>query len=139
VGGLARALGAPIVSTLRTGSDDVLVELADETTVRGLRPDVSAVERIEARGVVVTAAADPGTGRDFVSRFFAPRIGVDEDPVTGSTHCALAPFWAQRFDRTDLVADQLSERGGRVGVALRGDRVVLRGRAVTVLAGDLRV
>jgi PhzF family phenazine biosynthesis protein len=134
--GLAAALGTAPRATYGNGVD-VLVEVGDESTVRGLAPDIAALGRVDCRGVVVTAPADTGSEVDFVSRFFAPRVGVDEDPVTGSAHCALAPFWAQRFGRTSLVGAQLSPRGGRVGVELRGDRVMLRGRAVTVLEGSL--
>ena len=94
---------------------------------------------IDARGIVVTAAADAGADHDFVSRFFAPQVGVDEDPVTGSAHCALAPFWRARLGRAVLTGVQLSPRGGRVGVEVAGDRVLLHGRAVTVLDGTLRV
>ena len=86
---------------------------------------------------MVTAAAGAGTGADFVSRYFAPAFGVDEDPVTGSAHCALAPFWAGRLGRTELTGRQLSARGGTVGVRLEGGRVALIGRAVTVLRAEL--
>lgn len=135
--GLAAALGADPVSVHGNGVD-VLVELADAATVVALRPDIAALRSVECRGVTVTAAADAGADHDFVSRFFAPRVGVDEDPVTGSAHCALAPFWAQRLGQLTLTGVQRSERGGRIGVDVRGDRVVLRGRAVTVLDGTLR-
>lgn len=134
--GLAAALGMVPVATYGNGVD-VLAEVADETTVRGLTPDAAAMHAVDCRGVIVTAPAGDGGDVDFVSRFFAPRVGVDEDPVTGSAHCALAPFWAQRFGRPSLVGAQLSPRGGRVAVELRGDRVLLRGRAVTVLEGSL--
>lgn len=137
--GLATALGTELLGAYRCRTDDVLVEVADAATVAGLRPDIDGVAAVPCRGVIVTAAADPGTGADFVSRFFAPRVGVAEDPVTGSAHCALAPFWANRLGRDDLVGDQLSPRGGRVRVGLRADRVLLTGRAVTVLAGELHV
>jgi PhzF family phenazine biosynthesis protein len=133
--GLADALRVAPRATYGNGVD-VLVEVADEATVRGLAPDIAALRGVDCRGVIVTAAADR-TDADFVSRFFAPRVGVDEDPVTGSAHCALAPFWAQRFGRRSLVGAQLSPRGGRIAVDLRGDRVLLHGRAVTVLDGSL--
>jgi predicted PhzF superfamily epimerase YddE/YHI9 len=94
---------------------------------------------VECRGVIVTAAAEREANHDFVSRFFAPRVGVDEDPVTGSAHCALAPFWSARFGRDALTGVQLSPRGGRVGVRLAGERVELSGSAVVVLAGELLV
>lgn len=134
--GLADALGVTPRGTFGNGVD-VLVEVADEQTVRGLAPDIAALRGVECRGVIVTAAADASSDADFVSRFFAPRVGVDEDPVTGSAHCALAPYWARRFGRTSLVGIQLSPRGGRVEAELRGERVLLRGRAVTVLEGSM--
>jgi PhzF family phenazine biosynthesis protein len=138
--GLAEALGLPVLRAGRNGQNDVLAEVADETAVRGAAPDIPALAAIDARGVIVTAAADPGRGYDFVSRFFAPRVlpGDAEDPVTGSAHCALAPYWAARFGRDTLTGYQASARGGYVGVAVRGDRVTLSGRAVTVLDGTLR-
>jgi PhzF family phenazine biosynthesis protein len=137
--GLAAALGAEPVAAYGTGAlGDLLVELADEKAVRGLVPDQAALARLEARGVIVTAAAD-GTagGYDFVSRFFAPRQGIPEDPVTGSAHTALAPFWSARLDRPELTGFQASPRGGLVGTRLTADRVVLTGRAVTVLDATL--
>ncbi|MGI5168884.1 PhzF family phenazine biosynthesis protein [Spirillospora sp. CA-253888] len=139
--GLAEALGAPIGWTGRNAQNDLVVEVADEATVRKLAPDVRALGAIDARGVVPTAAADPGRNYDFVSRFFAARIlhGDGEDPVTGSAHCALAPYWAAKLGRDELTGYQASERGGTVRTALRGDRVTLSGRAVTVLDGELRV
>lgn len=138
--GLAAALGiepgVELVSCHGNGTD-VLVEVPDAATVRDLVPDITALAAVECRGVIVTAAADAGADVDFVSRFFAPRVGVDEDPVTGSAHCALAPFWAERLGRTSLVGAQLSARGGRVACELRGQRVGLSGAAVTVLEGSL--
>ncbi len=133
--GLEKALGA---APVRVGQSafDLLVELRSEDEVRSLSPDIEALGAIDARGVIVTA---PGTTTDFVSRFFAPNVGIPEDPVTGSAHCALAPYWADRFGRTDLVGAQLSRRGGLVRVAVRGDRVHLAGYAVTVLSGELHV
>lgn len=135
--GLAEALGLPVLGAGRNAQNDLLVEVADETAVREAAPDVRALAAIDARGVIVTAAADPGREHDFVSRFFAPRVlpGDAEDPVTGSAHCALAPFWAGRLGRDTLTGYQASARGGYVRVALRGDRVTLAGRAVTVLDG----
>lgn len=136
--GLAEALGAEPVSVHRAG-EDVLVELAGVDVVGGLAPDIRALGTVDARGVIVTALAAPGADHDIVSRFFAPRVGVDEDPVTGSAHCVLAPFWAARLGRSALRAVQLSARGGRLDVEVHGDRVTLQGRAVTVLDGSLRV
>jgi PhzF family phenazine biosynthesis protein len=135
--GLVEALGAEVRAIYSNGID-VLVEVADESAVHEVAPDISALRAVDCRGVIVTAPADADRqGVDFVSRFFAPRVGVDEDPVTGSAHCALAPFWAARLGRDELVGVQLSARGGRIAVELRGERVLLRGRAVTVLAGSL--
>ena len=110
--------------------------MADEAAVRALHPNLSALERVEARGVIVTARAETD-GFDFVSRFFAPRAGVNEDPVTGSAHCALGPYWGERLGKRELLAYQASARGGVVRVRVAGDRVSLGGQAVTVLQGDL--
>ena len=140
---LAKALGADAVSVHHTGpgTDDLLIEVTSESTVRDLTPDLSAVARLSRRGIIVTAAAaSPDAGYDFVSRFFAPAVGIGEDPVTGSAHTALTPFWSARLGgRTELVGLQASRRGGRVGVSLRGDRTLLTGKAVTTLDGALLV
>jgi PhzF family phenazine biosynthesis protein len=133
--GLAEALGVQLVSVSSNGMD-YLIELTDESAVRGLRPDLRALKAVRARGVIVTARSDDAR-YDFVSRFFAPAVGVDEDPVTGSAHCCLAPFWAERLGKTKLVGYQASARGGVVGVEVLGDRVLLNGNAVTVLRGML--
>src|SRR6266550_4255357 len=115
---------------------DYLVEVDSEEAVRGLKPDLAALERVDARGIIVTSrAATPDF--DFVSRFFAPQSGVPEDPVTGSAHCALAPYWSERLHRAELTGYQASPRGGVVRVRLAGDRVMLGGQAVTVLRGEL--
>lgn len=137
--GLAEALGAPFVWTGENALGDLLVEMPDDTAVRNLEPDFVALAGMPARGVIATAAAERrfDVGHDFVSRFFAPRVGIDEDPVTGSAHCALAPFWAGRLGRTELVGWQASARGGIVRTRVEGDRVALGGRAVTVWAGEL--
>jgi predicted PhzF superfamily epimerase YddE/YHI9 len=110
---------------------DLLLRLPDEVSVRALDFDFRAVS---ARGVMVTAE---GSDHDFVSRFFAPNVGVPEDPVTGSAHCTLAPFWAERLGKREMRAYQASRRGGAVGVRVAGDRVFLNGRAVTVFRGSL--
>ncbi|MFG1811470.1 PhzF family phenazine biosynthesis protein [Streptomyces sp. NPDC049040] len=138
--GLADALGAAPLTVLDTGPDcgDLLLEVADEATVRALAPDFAALARLSERGVIATAsAADPAAGYDFVSRGFFPAVGIDEDPVTGSAHTALGPFWSERLGRTGLTGFQASARGGLVGVRLDGDRVLLTGSAVTVLDGEL--
>ena len=134
--GLATALGVPVVGVHR-GRFDLLVEVGDAEVVRRLAPDFRALEGFDARGVIVTAAGDGLDGADFVSRCFYPGFGIDEDPVTGSAHCTLASFWCTRLGRPSLVGWQASPRGGRVGVELAGDRVLLTGRAVTVLRGEL--
>jgi len=133
--GLAEALGAAPVYVGRNRMD-LVVELADEATVRGLRPDHARLRQLPVRGVAVTArSADPAFA--FVSRFFAPGSGIAEDPVTGSAHCCLGPLWGERLGLTDLTARQVSARGGTVHLRLRGDRVRLGGEAVTVLRGEL--
>jgi PhzF family phenazine biosynthesis protein len=134
--GMAAALGAPVVGVHR-GRFDLLVEVEDAEAVRRLTPDFQSLAGFDARGVIVTAAGDGLDGADFVSRCFYPASGVDEDPVTGSAHCTLASFWCTRLGRPSLVGWQASPRGGRVGVELSGDRVLLTGRAVTVLRGEL--
>ena len=115
---------------------DYLVEVDGETTVRGLAPDLTALARLPARGVIVTARAETA-GYDFVSRFFAPAAGIPEDPVTGSAHCALAPYWAAKLGRSTLVGYQASARGGIVRLQVRETRVQLGGSAVTVMRGEL--
>ena len=117
---------------------DYLVVVDDETTVRELNPDHGTLIQAETRGVMVTARGD-GKPYDFVSRFFAPAAGLNEDPVTGSAHCCLGPFWAARLGKAELLAYQASARGGVVRVRPLGDRVRLAGQAVTVLRGQLEV
>jgi PhzF family phenazine biosynthesis protein len=138
--GVADALGAEPRSTFDTGPNvgDLLVELADEKTVHALSPDLRALGAYSERGIIATArAADPAQGYDFVSRCFFPNVGIDEDPVTGSAHTALAPFWSQRLGSTVLTGLQASRRSGRVRTELRGDRTLLSGHAVTVIDGEL--
>ena len=118
---------------------DYLVELPDEAAVRNLAPDHAGLARVACRGVIVTAKASQGTDADFVSRFFAPQSGIAEDPVTGSAHCALAPFWRERLGKSELVGLQVSRRGGVVAVRCAGDRVFLGGNAVTVMRAELLV
>jgi PhzF family phenazine biosynthesis protein len=115
---------------------DYLVEVGSEKMVRSLRPNLALLREVPTRGVIVTGLAS-SPGFDFVSRFFAPRVGVDEDPVTGSSHCCLGPFWAGRLGKSEMVAYQASERGGTVRVRVDGDRVYIGGQAVTVLRGEL--
>ncbi len=148
--------GEPVDAELRTGPErelldgaidspirfagrnrfDILVELETEAQVRALKPDVRQLERLPVRGVIVTSRGDANEF-DFVSRFFAPRVGIDEDPVCGSAHCCLGPYWAERLGRRELVGHQVSCRGGIVRVRVEGSRVALIGQAVTVLRGEL--
>ena len=115
---------------------DYLVEVASEEYLRSLDPDHSSLRRLPVRGIIVTARSE-SPEFDFVSRFFAPGSGVDEDPVTGSAHCALGPHWARQLGKKHLVAYQASARGGVVRVSVQEDRVILGGQAVTVLRGEL--
>lgn len=115
---------------------DYIVEVDSEATVRGLQPDFSRLRKLPVRGVIVTSRAETG-GFDFVSRFFAPAVGVDEDPVTGSAHCCLGPFWSARLGKTEFNAYQASPRGGVLRVKVCGERVLLAGQAVTVIRGEL--
>ncbi|HZR12893.1 MAG TPA: PhzF family phenazine biosynthesis protein [Acidimicrobiia bacterium] len=118
------------------GTNHYLVELDDEATVRGLRPNLDVLAKLDANGVIVTARADDDRF-DFVSRYFAPRVGIPEDPVTGAAHCMLGPWWAERLGKIELVGHQVSARGGVVRVRVDGTRVELSGSAVTVLRGEL--
>ncbi len=134
---LYRALGVT-PSYLGRNQFDVLALLDSEAAVRAVAPDFALLRGVSVRGVIVTAPAST-PGYDFVSRFFAPAVGVDEDPVTGSAHCCLGPFWAARLGTTELSAFQASARGGALQVRVAGSRVFLGGRAVTVLRGELSV
>lgn len=134
---LAEALGAMPVYTGRN-QFDYLVELESEKQLRSLSPDYTRLRRLPGRGIIVTArSCDPQF--DFVSRFFAPAAGVDEDPVTGSAHCCLAPYWAAKLGKTEMTAFQSSPRGGVVRVRAAGERTILAGQAITVLRGELTV
>jgi len=138
-GAVEAALGAPVVWTGRTINGFFLLALmADEASVRDLAPDLDAVSELDASvGLIPTAAAGPGRDYDFVSRVFARQAGIPEDPVTGSAHTVLAPYWAERLVRTSLTGFQVSSRSGLVGVELHGDRVTVIGHAVTVSDGVL--
>ena len=133
--GLMQALGVTPRYVGRTRWD-FLLEVESERALRAMQPDHTALRRLPVRGVIVTARAD-SSEYDFVSRFFAPGAGIDEDPVTGSAHCALGPFWKSRLGKHEFVAYQASARGGVVRVRLVGERVRLGGQAVTVLRGEL--
>lgn len=138
--GLVEALGCAARRVGRTAYD-YLVEVADAGVVRDLKPDHARLARLPVRGVIVTAlgGGDGFGGYDFVSRFFAPGAGVAEDPVTGSAHCSLAPYWGARLGRTELRAWQASARGGEVRMRIDGERVELRGQAWTIWRGGLVV
>jgi PhzF family phenazine biosynthesis protein len=132
---LAPALGMEPRYVART-KFDYLVEVPGEDEVRGLKPDFGLLKEISTRGVIVTGLSTMNEF-DFVSRFFAPAAGVNEDPVTGSAHCALAVFWAGRLGKTELTAFQASSRGGIVRMSLQGERVLLKGQAVMIMKGEI--
>jgi predicted PhzF superfamily epimerase YddE/YHI9 len=133
---LANALGV-IPEYVGRNRFDYLVEVHSEETIRNMEPDFALLKKIPTRGVIVTSLANSGK-YDFVSRFFAPGIGVDEDPVTGSAHCCLGPFWKERLGKNEFVAYQASSRGGIVRVRLSGNRVFLGGQAVTLVRGEIK-
>jgi predicted PhzF superfamily epimerase YddE/YHI9 len=136
---VSAALGAHVEWTGRTANGAFLLALmGDEDSVRALSPDLDAVSVLDSSvGLIPTAPAAEGRGYDFVSRVFAPQAGIPEDPVTGSAHTVLAPYWSERLGRTSLTGFQVSSRSGFVGVELDGDRVTITGRAVTVFDGAL--
>jgi predicted PhzF superfamily epimerase YddE/YHI9 len=137
--GLSEALG--LESKLwrkRPTRPSYLIEVASEAIVRGLAPDFAELRLLGIRSVMVTARAETGEF-DFVSRFFAPGVGVNEDPVTGSAHCTLTPYWSAKLGKTTLHAYQASSRGGSLICTLEGDRVKLAGKALTILRGELLV
>lgn len=133
--GLSKALGAEILGAYQSWENGYLVELDGVTAVRGLEPDYTRLRQFGP--INVTAAGGGEEGCDFVSRFFAPSLGIDEDPVTGVAHCSLAPFWAERLGKDEMVGHQLSRRGGVVRVRARGERVDILGQAVTVMRGEI--
>ncbi|MEW5722944.1 MAG: PhzF family phenazine biosynthesis protein [Thermodesulfobacteriota bacterium] len=133
--GLVEALGINPIYTGRSRFD-YLFEVTDEEIVRGLVPDFNRMAKCETRGVMVTSRSSSNEF-DFVSRFFAPAVGIDEDPVTGSAHCCLGPYWRDKLGREELHAYQASARGGRLRIRFGGDRVYLGGRAVTIFTAEL--
>jgi PhzF family phenazine biosynthesis protein len=133
--GLIEALGVP-VKYIGKSKFDYLVEVDSEEIVRSAKPDFSLLATVTVRGVIVTSLAS-SKNYNFVSRFFAPQVGINEDPVTGSAHCTLSPFWSKRLGKDELVGYQASMRGGMVRVRLSGDRVYLGGQAVTVMRVEL--
>ena len=138
ISGLEESLGAKVVSLGHNGTQ-YLAELESAGIVRNLKPDFKKMEsylNAQLHGVIVTAASDEPV-YDFVSRFFAPLAGIPEDPVTGSAHCALGPFWMDRLNKNNFSATQASSRGGELKVRCEGDRVYLGGKAVTILRGEI--
>lgn len=132
---LESALGVPVDEVYGAG-EDVLAVVADEAAVRNAKPNVAELEEVAKRGVIVTAGGDTC---DFVSRFFAPAAGIPEDPVTGSAHCALTPYWAKRLSKVSLHARQVSKRGGELFCTMEADRVLIAGRAVMYMRGEITV
>jgi PhzF family phenazine biosynthesis protein len=133
--GLERALGASAKYVGRNALD-YLVEVESAKVLRGIQPDFAALKTLDVRGVIVTSLSD-SPEYDFLSRFFAPGAGIDEDPVTGSAHCCLGPYWANHLKKHELTAYQASKRGGIVRLRVGGDRIHLGGQAVTVMRGEL--
>lgn len=136
--GLVEALGVSKALYVGKNQFDYLVQVEDETLVRQMQPNLGQLRSLPTRGIIVTSAGTH-SDYDFVSRFFAPGSGIDEDPVTGSAHCTLAPFWGDRLHKTQFLAYQASPRGGEVRVNWEGDRVLLAGQAVTVMRAELTV
>jgi PhzF family phenazine biosynthesis protein len=132
---LRAALRIPVLS-VTSAARTLIAELENEAAVQRLKPDFSRILSLDCHGLIVTAR---GGTCDFVSRFFAPKVGIDEDPVTGSAHCGLVPFWAQRLGKTTLVARQLSARGGELHCELKGDRVLMGGQAVLFSSGVIHL
>jgi len=135
--GLLEALGITAPEYVGKNQFDYLVEVESEKVVADMQPNFSVLKTLGVRGIIVTARADAMNEFDFVSRFFAPGSGIDEDPVTGSAHCCLGPFWQKRLGKAEFVARQISARGGTVRVRVANDRVHLGGQAVTILRGEL--
>jgi predicted PhzF superfamily epimerase YddE/YHI9 len=131
---LLRALGRTPVEVL--AAEDYVVVFESEAEVRAVAPDMGLLGQLDRRGVAVTA---PGVEADFVSRFFAPKFGIPEDPVTGSAHCLLAPYWAARLGKPTLSARQVSKRGGHLVCEVTGDRVLLSGQAVLFMTAEITI
>jgi PhzF family phenazine biosynthesis protein len=127
----------PVVVVNCDSGSGFLVEVANKKVLLGIEPDFSLLVRSGCGRVIVTCKAESGDEYDFFSRFFAPDAGINEDPVTGSAHCVLAPYWAKKLGKNELHARQCSERGGELRLSVQGERTVLKGRAVTMLKGDL--
>jgi predicted PhzF superfamily epimerase YddE/YHI9 len=132
---LLTGLGTPPAAVIQI-EDNYFAIYDREEEVRQVRPDFRVLEKLHPAGVAITA---PGRDVDFVSRYFAPSYGIPEDPVTGSTHCSLAPYWAERLGKTDLHARQMSERGGELRCEVKGARVIIKGNAVLTLRGEINI
>jgi len=139
--GLGRALGAKAIVYAKTSN--ILALFGSAAEIAALAPDFSALKQVLVAqgnaGLICTAPADEGSGYDFVSRFFAPAHGIDEDPVTGSAHCTSVPYWAKKLGRSDLIARQISKRGGTLWCTDAGERVILRGRCADYLTGEIEI
>lgn len=133
---LRESLGVPF-KYVGKNRIDYIVEVEDQKTVADLQPDLGLMKMMTTRGVIVTAPSDE-TGIDFVSRCFFPGIGINEDPVTGSAHCCLGPYWAEKLGKRNLIARQISERGGLLKLEVQDERILIYGQAVTVMKGELR-
>ncbi len=131
----SKALGAQPIAEFK-GRTKHLLLFESEESIRNMRPNFHLLKQTDARGIIVTAK---GTTVDFVSRFFAPKVGIDEDPVTGSAHTLLVPFWSEKLNKKELTALQLSDRGGQLWCTLSGDRVLIAGHAVTYLKGEIEI
>lgn len=134
--GLLEGIGAAPSALYRGRTNDYMLVFDDEASVRQLTPDMRLLKQVAARGIIVTA---PGTDVDFVSRFFGPASGIDEDPVTGSAHCILTPYWAERLQKTNLTARQVSPRSGELWLKILGDRVEIAGKSVVYLVGKIEI
>jgi PhzF family phenazine biosynthesis protein len=134
----ASILGTQQILSIHRNATNYLVELSDQATIADLKPDFAAMTTLQAQGVIVTSLAT-ASHYDFVSRYFAPAAGIPEDPVTGSTHCSLAPYWHEKLGKSDFLAYQASERGGILKVSYQTERTAISGQAVTVLQGQLLV
>lgn len=134
---ISQALGFEPLDAVASG-DFVLFQAGHENLIRTAEPDISAIEQLPMPEIIITAASE-NADEDFVSRFFAPQLGIPEDPVTGSAHCLLAPFWAEKLGKTEFTAYQASARGGRLHLRLLGERVKIRGAAVIIFEGQLRI
>ncbi|CAN6455968.1 unnamed protein product [Victoria cruziana] len=137
----AALIGATVTNMKKASTDDLLIEVASANMLQDLQPQFNVLKNFPGRGIIVTAASSPSSGVDFISRFFCPRLGIDEDPVTGSAHCALASYWSKKLGKHDFTAYQASPRGGNLVVRLKEDlgRVLMQGEAITIMAGSILV